>query len=99
MDGDNNYVTHLGSNLGEFDLARIIVEKILENERNKMASWNLYCILSFLMHCKLILVFNLIFHNLSTINYRMMKIKFYHITSKCINFVEITQVSFFLKCF
>lgn len=39
MDGDNNYVTHLGSNLGEFDLARIIVEKILENERNKMASW------------------------------------------------------------
>ncbi|CAD8133868.1 unnamed protein product [Paramecium pentaurelia] len=36
MDSENNYVTHLGSNLGEFDLARIIVEKILENEREKM---------------------------------------------------------------
>jgi len=36
MDSENNYLTHLGSNVGEFDLARIIVEKILENERNKM---------------------------------------------------------------
>lgn len=36
MDDENNYVTHLGSNLGEFDLSKTIVEKIMENERTKM---------------------------------------------------------------
>lgn len=36
MDDENNYVTHLGSNLGEFDLSKMIMEKIFENERAKM---------------------------------------------------------------
>ena len=36
MDDENNYVTHLGSNLGEFDLSKTIVEKIMDNERSKM---------------------------------------------------------------
>ena len=36
MDDENNYVTHLGSNMSEFDLARTIVDKILENEREKL---------------------------------------------------------------
>jgi hypothetical protein len=36
MDDENNYVTHLGSNLSEFDLTRTILEKIMENERQKI---------------------------------------------------------------
>jgi hypothetical protein len=36
MDDENNYVCHLGSNLSEVDLASTIVDKILENERNKV---------------------------------------------------------------
>lgn len=36
MDDKNEYVTHLGSNLNENELANTIVEKVLENERNKM---------------------------------------------------------------
>ena len=39
MDDENNYVTHLGSNMSEFDLARNIVDKILENEREKLRRW------------------------------------------------------------
>lgn len=38
MDSENNYLTHLGSNMGEFDMARTIVEKILDAERSKMRS-------------------------------------------------------------
>ena len=36
MDDENNYVCHLGSNLSEVDLASMIVDKILENERGKV---------------------------------------------------------------
>lgn len=36
MDDENNYVTHLGSNLSESDLAHTIIENIMENEKNKM---------------------------------------------------------------
>ena len=33
MDDHNNYLTHLGSNMGEHDLTKTIVEKIMDNER------------------------------------------------------------------
>lgn len=36
MDDNNNYLAHLGSNLSESDLAKIISENILANEKNKM---------------------------------------------------------------
>jgi len=36
MDDNNNFVTHLGSNLGENDLAHTIIESILGNERAKL---------------------------------------------------------------
>jgi protein SCO1 len=36
MDDENNYVTHIGSNMNEHDMATLIVEKVLENERNKI---------------------------------------------------------------
>lgn len=36
MSDSNEYLAHLGANLGEHELAKIIVEKILENEQNKM---------------------------------------------------------------
>ncbi|KRW98827.1 Thioredoxin-like fold [Pseudocohnilembus persalinus] len=36
MDDKNQYVTHLGSNLNEHELSQIIMEKILENERQKI---------------------------------------------------------------
>lgn len=39
MDDENNYVTHLGSNQGEHDLAQTIIEKVLENERMKMQKY------------------------------------------------------------
>ena len=32
MDDQNNYLTHLGSNLSDRDMASIIVDGILENE-------------------------------------------------------------------
>lgn len=36
MDDSNNYLAHLGSNLSETDLAKLITENILSNERNKI---------------------------------------------------------------
>lgn len=36
MSDSNEYLAHLGANLGEHELAKTIVEKILENEQNKM---------------------------------------------------------------
>lgn len=36
MDDSNNYLAHLGSNLSESDLAKIITENVLANERNKI---------------------------------------------------------------
>jgi len=36
MDDQNNYLAHLGSNLSDNDLAKIITENILANERDKM---------------------------------------------------------------
>lgn len=36
MDDTNNYLAHLGSNLSESDLAKVITENILANERNKI---------------------------------------------------------------
>ncbi|EAS02110.1 SCO1/SenC family protein (macronuclear) [Tetrahymena thermophila SB210] len=36
MDDQNNYLAHLGSNLSETDLAKVITENILANERNKI---------------------------------------------------------------
>lgn len=35
MDDSNNYLTHLGSNLGDRDMSKIIVDAILENEQLK----------------------------------------------------------------
>jgi len=47
MDDENNYVTHLGSNMSDHDLSRTIIEKIFENERSKMNKyrWRLFFIL------------------------------------------------------
>ena len=36
MDDENNYITHLGSNLGEHDLAKTISDHILQNQREKI---------------------------------------------------------------
>jgi hypothetical protein len=36
MDGQNEYMTHLGANLGEHELAKTIVETIMKREREKM---------------------------------------------------------------
>lgn len=38
MDDNNNYVTYLGSNLNENDMAGTIIESIMENEREKAKS-------------------------------------------------------------
>ena len=38
MDDNNNYVTYLGSNLNESDMAGTIIESIMENEREKAKS-------------------------------------------------------------
>ena len=39
MDDENNYVTHLGSNMSDHDLSKTIIEKILENERQKISKF------------------------------------------------------------
>jgi cytochrome oxidase Cu insertion factor (SCO1/SenC/PrrC family) len=36
MSDTNEYITHLGANLGEHELAKQIIDKILENEKEKM---------------------------------------------------------------
>ena len=36
MDDNNEYLVHLGANLGEHDLAKTIVNSILKNEENRM---------------------------------------------------------------
>ena len=36
MDDSNEYLTHLGANLGEHDLAKNIVNSILRNEEQRM---------------------------------------------------------------
>ena len=36
MSDNNEYLAHLGGNLGEHELAKIIVDKILDNEKKKM---------------------------------------------------------------
>ncbi len=36
MSDTNEYLTHLGANLGEQDLATLILEKINEDKREKM---------------------------------------------------------------
>lgn len=36
MDDSNNYLAHLGSNLSETDIARVITENVLANERSKI---------------------------------------------------------------
>jgi hypothetical protein len=39
MDDENNYVTFLGSNMSDSDISKTVVEKILDNERNKMKKY------------------------------------------------------------
>lgn len=36
MSDNNEYLAHLGANLGEHDLAKIIIEKFIDNEHTKM---------------------------------------------------------------
>ena len=36
MSDENEYLAHLGGNLGEHELAKIIIEKIVDNEHEKM---------------------------------------------------------------
>ena len=36
MNDQNEYVTHLGANLGEHELAKTILDKILQNEHSRM---------------------------------------------------------------
>jgi len=52
MDDENNYVTHLGSNMSDHDLSRTIIEKIFENERSKMNKyrWRLFFILYYIIY-------------------------------------------------
>ena len=38
MDDNNNYITHLGSNLGDRDLATLIVDSIQNNEKERYAN-------------------------------------------------------------
>jgi protein SCO1/2 len=39
IDDENNYLTHLGANLGEHDLAKEIMSKIKERERQKLQAY------------------------------------------------------------
>ena len=36
MNDRNEYVAHLGANLGEHELAKTILDKILDNEHSRM---------------------------------------------------------------
>ena len=40
MDPQNNYVTYIGSNVNEFDIASNIVDAVMDNERNKIKKMN-----------------------------------------------------------
>jgi len=42
MDDENQYINFLGSNLSEHDLASIIVENILQNQKGKIVKYWLY---------------------------------------------------------
>ena len=35
MDDENNYITHIGSNMSEYDISQLIIDKILTNEKEK----------------------------------------------------------------
>lgn len=41
MSDTNEYITHLGANMGEHDLTNIIMEKITEDKREKLKNLKL----------------------------------------------------------
>ena len=50
MSDTNEYLAHLGANLGEHDLANIMLEKINEDKRNKIKARNIWYLVVYYQH-------------------------------------------------